>query len=191
MRNCSNCGQINNDGQFACSRCGVQIAAPNNFGNAGQNQFGQNQPNFNQPMPQQVKKGMGCGKIALIGGGSLAVLGLIVAGIIGLLVTKTLQWKITEKWRMDSLTLAGTTTPMPSGKDVTAKFNWDQTYVVDAPNGKTERGTYRVVDEKTIAMTGGANNETVNFTTTIEGKTMTMTATKNNITVSTKYTQIE
>lgn len=201
MLNCSNCGQVNADGQYACSRCGAHLAAPGNFGNAGQNQFGQNQfgqnqPNFNQPNFNQlappVKKGMGCWKIAAMILIPLAVIGLIVVGIFGFLVTQTLQWKITEKWRLDSMSMSGATLPLDSDKTSVTKFNWDQTYFVDN-NGsvKDERGTYRVVDENTIAMTGGAANKTVNFTVKIDGNVMTMTAVEAGVTISAKYTRVK
>lgn len=198
MRNCVNCGQVNHDNQMNCGRCGAVLNVPNfqqpmsnqpNF----QQQFGnqQQQQAFNQPMPVMMPKKSNIGKIVGIVGGSVVVLGLIGGLLIFLLVTQTLQWKITGKWRLDNLTIAGKTLPMPSGKESKGTFNWDQTYTIENPDGKTERGTYRIVNETTIAMTGGAKNETANFTVTMDGKTMTMATTKENVSVSMKYTKIK
>lgn len=212
MKNCINCGQGNYDNQMNCGRCGAVLSQPNfppnqpmgnqpnfnqpmgsqpNFQQSFGNQPQQQQQAFNQPMPVMMPKKSSVGKIVGIVGGSVVALGLIGGLLIFLLVTQTLQWKITGKWRIDSLTMAGKTLPMPSGKESTGTFNWDQTYTIDTPDGKTERGTYRVVNETTVSMTGGAKNETANFTTTTNGKTMTMTTTKENVTVSMNYTKIK
>lgn len=200
MKNCVNCGQGNYDNQMNCGRCGAVLNAPNQpnlqqpIGNQPNFQppFGnqQQQQAFNQPMPVMVKKS-GAGKILGIVGGSIVAVGLIGGLVLFLLVTQTLQWKITGKWRVDNVTIAGKTLPMPSGKATTGTFNWDQTYTIDTPDGKTERGTYRVVNETTVSMTGGAKNESANFTVTTDGKTMTMTTTKENVTVSMSYTKIK
>ncbi len=201
MKNCVNCGQVNHDNQMNCGRCGAVLNAPNfpsNFqqpmGNQPnfQQQFGnQQQQAFNQPMPVMMPKKSHVGKIVGIVGGSVVVLGLIGGLLIFLLVTQTLQWKITGKWRIDSLTIAGKNLPMPSGKESTGTFNWDQTYTIDTPDGKTERGTYRVVNETTVSMTNNANNESANFNVAMSGKTMSMTTTKQNVTVSMNYTKIK
>ncbi|CAN5286870.1 hypothetical protein BH10ACI1_BH10ACI1_24160 [soil metagenome] len=204
MKNCANCGQGNYDNQMNCGRCGAVLNQPNFQPNQQQgfnqpigNQpnfqqpFGNQQPNSNQPMPVMMPKKSSVGKIVGIVGGSVVALGLIGGLLIFLLVTQTLQWKITGKWRIDSVTISGKTLPMPSGKESTGTFNWDQTYTIDTFDGKTERGTYRVVNETTVSMTNNANNETANYTVTMSGKTMTMTATKQNITVSMGYTKIK
>jgi hypothetical protein len=198
MKNCANCGQGNYDNQMNCGRCGAVLTAPNqpmgnqpNFNQPMGNQQQQQQQAFNQPMPVMMPKKSSMGKILGIVGGSILAVGLIGGLLIFLLVTQTLQWKITGKWRVNNVTVAGKTLPMPSGKEPTGIFNWDQTYTIDTADGKTERGTYRVINETTVSMTNSANNESANFTVTTDGKTMTMTTTKQNITVSMSYTKIK
>lgn len=197
MKNCANCGQVNYDNQMNCGRCGAVLNQPNfppnpqgfNQPNVQQpfvNQQQQQQP-FNQPMPVMVKKG-GAGKILAIVGGSFLLFALIVGGVVFLAVTQTTRWKIQQTWRLDTATMGGTSMPLGAAQGTTVKFYEDMSFLTTLPNGTTEYGTYKIINEKNISTTD-RTGATLNSTISFDGNKMTMVSTKNNVNITLIYSK--
>ena len=206
MKNCVNCGQVNHDNQMNCGRCGAVLNAPNfppnvqqpmgnqpNFqqpmGNQPnfQQQFGnQQQQAFNQPMPVMMPKKSHVGKILAIVGGSFILFALLVGGVVFLAITQSTRWKIQETWRLDSGTMGGTSVPLGAAQGTTVKFHENMTFLTTLPNGTTEHGSYRIIDEKTISTTD-RTGATITSTISFDRSKMTMVSTKNNVNVTLIY----
>ena len=151
-----------------------------------QQPFGNQQPNFNQPMPAMMPKKSGAGKIIGIVGGAFILFALIVGGVVFLAITQTTRWKIQQKWSLDSATMGAVSVPLGDAKGTTVKFYEDMSFLTTLPNGTTEHGTYKIIDEKTISTTD-RTNQTITSTISFDANKMTQVSTKNNVNVTLIY----
>jgi hypothetical protein len=166
---CANCRQINPATQQFCSNCGQALSTGQNQSNFNQNQpnFNQsnfNQPNFNQPNSNAAppKKKWGTGKILLLVGGLISVVGIGVVLIFvfgfGYLVTQTLQYKIIGKWKENKT-------------GILYEYDWSKRLTVTVPGVAPVQATYDVMDEENIKITVLNKTETDHIT--ISGDLMT------------------
>lgn len=197
MKNCANCGQVNQDNQMNCGRCGAVLYQPNFPPHQqGFNQPPPNQPNFQQPFGNQqqgynqqtpmMPKKSNAGKIIGIVGVSFVLFALLVGGVVFLAITQTTRWKIQGKWRLDSATMGGISAPLGDAKGITVEYFENMTVTTTLPNGTTEHGTYKIVNEKTISTTD-RNKETITQTVSFDGNKMTQVSTKNNVNITIIY----
>ncbi len=198
MKNCANCGQVNQDNQMNCGRCGAVLYQPNfppyqqGFNQPPPNQpnfqqpFGNQQQGYNQQMPMMMPKKSGAGKILAIVGVSVVLFALLVGGVVFLAATQTTRWKIQGKWSLDSATMGGISAPLGSAKGTTVEYFENMTVTTTLTNGTTEHGTYKIINEKTISTTD-RNNETITQTVSFDGNKMTQVSTKNNVNITIIY----
>ena len=183
MKNCANCGQVNHDTQMQCGRCGAFLNAPNFAPNPQQgfNQFGYN--------PPPIKKKSPIAKILLLTGGGFVLMCLVIAGVMMLMITRTTRWKIQETWRLDSATMNGVSAPLGAAQGTTVKFNENMSFVSTLPNGTSENGTYRIINEQSISTTDRSNT-TMTYNITFDGDKLTMvSSTRNNMNISLTYSK--
>jgi hypothetical protein len=192
MKNCANCGQVNYENQMNCGRCGAVLNQPNFPPNPqgfnqpyGNRQQGFNQPNYNPAMPMPAKKSH-VGKILAVFGVTVVLFALVGGGVFFLLITQTTRWKIQGKWSLDSATMGGISAPLGDAKGTTVEYFENMTVTTTLPNGTTEHGTYKIINEKTISTTD-RSNQTITQTVSFDGNKMTQVSTKNNVNITIIY----